>query len=160
MSTRSQERDRGEVLQKIGLEELLTPTQVSKKWDNLKGKYKRSVLGVIGDVEKMVAIPAVVQSFHQAPPVDLQVRGDPRAPEWANDRAWCLIRSRFVPTRGSGFEPFITETVGDWVRSQKDDLSLSALWTELLPAEKLSPGLGRQMKRAELADALSRAPVG
>ncbi|KAI9525923.1 hypothetical protein NQZ68_002471 [Dissostichus eleginoides] len=44
----------------------------------------RSVLGVIGDVEKMVAIPAVVQSFHQAPPVDLQVRGDPRAPEWAN----------------------------------------------------------------------------
>ncbi|KAI9535308.1 hypothetical protein NQZ68_002862 [Dissostichus eleginoides] len=39
---------------------------------------------VTGDVEKMVAIPAVVQSFHQAPPVDLQVRGDPRAPEWAN----------------------------------------------------------------------------
>ncbi|KAI9535309.1 hypothetical protein NQZ68_002863, partial [Dissostichus eleginoides] len=48
------------------------------------GVVPRSVLGVIGDVEKMVAIPAVVQSFHQAPPVDLQVRGDPRAPEWAN----------------------------------------------------------------------------
>ncbi|KAI9548321.1 hypothetical protein NQZ68_010541 [Dissostichus eleginoides] len=44
------------------------------------GSGDRSVLGVIGDVEKMVAIPAVVQSFHQAPPVDLQVRGDPRAP--------------------------------------------------------------------------------
>ncbi|KAI9536307.1 hypothetical protein NQZ68_034864 [Dissostichus eleginoides] len=51
----------------------------------LRGQQQeRSVQGVIGDVEKMVAIPAVVQSFHQAPPVDLQVRGDPRAPEWAS----------------------------------------------------------------------------
>ncbi|XP_033991068.1 uncharacterized protein LOC117486669 [Trematomus bernacchii] len=30
----------GEVLQKMGLEELLTPTQLAKKWDNLKRKYK------------------------------------------------------------------------------------------------------------------------
>ncbi|KAI9536021.1 hypothetical protein NQZ68_038082 [Dissostichus eleginoides] len=52
--------------------------------DRLQLELRRSVLGVIGDVEKMVAIPAVVQSFHQAPPVDLQVRGDPRAPEWAS----------------------------------------------------------------------------
>ncbi|KAI9513670.1 hypothetical protein NQZ68_040568 [Dissostichus eleginoides] len=117
----------------------------------------------------MVAIPTVVQSFHQAPPVDLQVRGDPRAPEWAYG-----VGSGMVPDKklvcadldvGSGFEPFITEAVGDWVRSQKDDLSLSALWTELLPAEKgwgwlMSVTLRRQMKRAELADALSRAPVG
>ncbi|KAI9536171.1 hypothetical protein NQZ68_036269 [Dissostichus eleginoides] len=48
---------------------------------DLRGQQQeRSVLGVIGDVEKMVAIPAVVQSFHQAPPAGLQVRGDPRAP--------------------------------------------------------------------------------
>ncbi|XP_034005335.1 uncharacterized protein LOC117497457 [Trematomus bernacchii] len=30
----------GEVLQKMGLEELLTPTQLSNKWDNLKRQYK------------------------------------------------------------------------------------------------------------------------
>ncbi|KAK5927670.1 hypothetical protein CgunFtcFv8_012803 [Champsocephalus gunnari] len=29
-----------EVLQKMGLEELLTPTQLSNKWDNLKRQYK------------------------------------------------------------------------------------------------------------------------
>ncbi|KAI9538501.1 hypothetical protein NQZ68_014262 [Dissostichus eleginoides] len=52
--------------------------------EKLRAVLQRSVLGVIGDVEKMVAIPAVVQSFHQAPPVDLQVRGNPRAPEWAS----------------------------------------------------------------------------
>ena len=41
-----------------------------------KGSFigKCSTVGVIGDVEKMVAIPTVVQRFHQAPPVDLQVR--------------------------------------------------------------------------------------
>ncbi|KAI9538397.1 hypothetical protein NQZ68_014141 [Dissostichus eleginoides] len=58
--------------------------EVEKVLEVEKMKCERSVLGVIGDVEKMVAIPAVVQSFHQAPPVDLQVRGDPRAPEWAS----------------------------------------------------------------------------
>ncbi|KAI9529445.1 hypothetical protein NQZ68_011154 [Dissostichus eleginoides] len=104
--------------------------------------------GVIGDVEKMVAIPAVVQSFHQAPPVDLQVRGDPRAPEWANViiaeervigrisvRCWNLrgslpqgVGSGMVPDKklvcadldvGSGFEPFITEAVVSVVGSDK-----------------------------------------
>ncbi|KAI9522741.1 hypothetical protein NQZ68_033839 [Dissostichus eleginoides] len=92
------------------------PYAGSKQKDEIKdvivsSLFEQGVLQkrVIGDVEKMVAIPAVVQSFHQAPPVDLQVRGDPRAPEWAN---------------------------GDWVRSPKDDSSLSALWTEFLPEEK------------------------
>ncbi|KAI9534216.1 hypothetical protein NQZ68_014512 [Dissostichus eleginoides] len=81
--------------------------------------------GVIGDVEKMVAIPAVVQSFHQAPPVDLQVRGDPRAPEWASPQG---VGSGMVPDKklvcadldvGSGFEPFITEAVVSVVGSDK-----------------------------------------
>ncbi|KAI9535880.1 hypothetical protein NQZ68_039245 [Dissostichus eleginoides] len=83
----------------------------------LMAVLQRIVLGVIGDVEKMVAIPAVVQSFHQAPPVDLQVRGDPRAPEWVYPQG---VGSGMVPDKklvcadldvGSGFEPFITEDV-------------------------------------------------
>ncbi|KAI9534879.1 hypothetical protein NQZ68_010265, partial [Dissostichus eleginoides] len=163
-----------------GLCELIVLGQFKDVIPQLVATY-RSVQGVIGDVEKTVAIPAVVQSFHQAPPVDLQVRGDPRAPEWANPLG---VGSGMVPDKkpvcadpdvGSGFEPFITEAVtetgdfvlmsgmemglipvprhtivldcelvrgvvsigGDWVRSQKDDSSLSALWTELLPEEKV-----------------------
>ncbi|KAI9522742.1 hypothetical protein NQZ68_033840 [Dissostichus eleginoides] len=91
--------------------------EVEKVLEVERMKCERSVLGVIGDVKKMVAIPAVVQSFHQAPHVDLQVRGDPRAPEWANPQG---VGSGMVPDKklvcadldlGSGFGPFITEAV-------------------------------------------------
>ncbi|KAI9514952.1 hypothetical protein NQZ68_028904 [Dissostichus eleginoides] len=62
-----------------------------------------------------------------------RVRGDPRAPEWvyviiAEERVIGRISVRCWNLRGS---------LGDWVRSQKDDSSLSALWTELLPEEKV-----------------------
>ncbi|KAI9517248.1 hypothetical protein NQZ68_008507 [Dissostichus eleginoides] len=84
-----------------------------------------------GDVEKMVAIPAVVQSFHQAPPVDLQVRGDPRAPEWANViiveervigrisvRCWNLREGKVEAASFSDFKKehnLDQETIQQWV---------------------------------------------
>ncbi|KAI9533265.1 hypothetical protein NQZ68_025659 [Dissostichus eleginoides] len=47
--------------------------EVEKRLEVEKVLEVEKMKWVIGDVEKMVAIPTVVQSFHQAPPVDLQV---------------------------------------------------------------------------------------
>ncbi|KAI9538905.1 hypothetical protein NQZ68_008982 [Dissostichus eleginoides] len=124
--------------------------EVEKVLEVEKIKCERSVQGVIGDVEKMVAIPAVVQSFHQAPPIDLQVRGDPRAPEWANviiaeERVIGRIRSGMVPDKkpvcadpdvGSGFEPFITEAVVSVVETETGDFVLSGMEMGLIPVTR------------------------
>ncbi|KAI9535310.1 hypothetical protein NQZ68_002864 [Dissostichus eleginoides] len=105
------------VLRLEKLELRLRQQEVEKHLEVEKVLEVEKMKWVTGDVEKMVAIPAVVQSFHQAPPVDLQVRGDPRAPEWANSQG---VGSGMVPDKklvcadldvGSGFEPFITEAV-------------------------------------------------